>query len=76
MCACALVPCPASNNKYFWTGRPDNIYLSTSSCLPSDRTNLSPFTKDFRVEGQLNERLTNFFLGPAQQRGHLISKGK
>ena len=36
-------------------------YLSfISSGLPSDRTNLSPFTKDFRGGGQLNEHLTNF----------------
>ena len=39
----------------------DLFLSSTSSGLPSDRKNLSPFTKGFREGGQLNEHLTIFF---------------
>ena len=42
--------------------QPDIIASVIGSCsgLPSDRTNLSPFTKDFRGGGQVNEPIGNF----------------
>ncbi len=36
------------------------IFHCSCSGLPSDRTNLSPFTKDFRGGGQVNEPIGNF----------------
>ena len=42
------------------------------SGLPSKRKNLSPFTKDFRGGGQLDEPIGNFL--HAQQRAGLLNE--
>ena len=38
--------------------------LTVNSGFPSTRTNLSPFTKDFRGGEQLNESIYLFFVAP------------
>ena len=53
-----------------------NAYLYfVSSCFPSTRINLSPFTKDFRGGEQVNESVDQYFVTlPCGGAGHELKE--
>ena len=58
---CSGIPCPICSVMLLSTQRPVN-HINANSGFPSLRTNLSPFTKDFRGGEQLNEFINQFFV--------------
>ena len=58
---CGGIPCPICSVMLLSTQRPVN-HINANSGFPSLRTNLSPFTKDFRGGEQLNEFINQFFV--------------